>query len=297
MIANLRHLHDRRGLPAGKRVRSDEPVDRTLGGPGGDERAHDKPAVVVLPPPVDEFERAAGRVLDQEALRLRLGSDDQTVTGGQRRDLIGSGGVAGARAVGLAGENAAVGVSLIRSAKEKAGEELEVEADLADEGGGHGLFEIDEDAETRAFGPHADGVGELQVGVVDRIESAAVPRFVGILHPDADLLGRPIDLPLPGFGNGLPLAGRAIQPEVAVGRHAQAVLNDADAALMALRIVVVREHHVEPGHLEVFEFVEGECGRSGRRVGGGQASECEKRGEGGGDEVQRAELLGGQHGA
>ena len=56
---------------------------------------------------------------------------------------------------------------------------------------------------------------------------------------------------LPLLGNGLPLPWRLFEADVAVGRHALAVHQDAHAGLMSRRIDVVKRHHI---HALVFEI-------------------------------------------
>ena len=77
-------------------------------------------------------------------------------------------------------------------------------------------------------------------------------------------MARPVDHALTDDRSGLPLAGSAIEAQVAVGRDTLAVLDDAHSALVPLGIIVVGEHHVEPGHLEILEVVKRELRRLGR---------------------------------
>ena len=225
-------------------------VHRALGGALRDERPDDEPAVVVLAAPVDEFEPSARRVLDGHPLRVRLRGDHQPLACPERRGLVLALRIERPGAIGLAREDAALRVGRPGPAEEDAGEQLHVEPDLADPLVGQRLFEIDDDAEGPARWPDTNRVGELQVRVLNRVEALPVLVLVWVLRAQADLARGLVDNPLADLGHGLPLAWRAIEAEVAVGCHAPAVLDDADASLMALRVVVVGQHHVEPRHLQ-----------------------------------------------
>ncbi len=251
MVADLGNLDNRRGLPARDRVGRDEPVDRTLRGAGGDERADDKPAVVVLAAAIDQFEPAAVGVFDQQALALRFGGDDEAFARRHRGGVIFTGAIERTRAAGLEREDARLRFRREGFPEEDAGKKFEIEADLADPFGRQRRVEIDDDAKRRALGAHAERVAEFEVGVIDGVKTDAVLRVVGKLGVHADLARGAIDDALAHLRRGGPLARRAVEAEVAVGRDAQAVLQDAYAALVAFRVVVVREHDVEAWHLQI----------------------------------------------
>ena len=270
VIADLRGLHDRLRGEALDRVRRDQPVDGALRGTLRDQRTHHEPAVVVQAAAVDQLERAAGRVLDRHALAVGLGRDHEPPAAGHGRDRVIAIRVEGAGTVRLPREQAARALGRPGPAEQDPGEQLEVEADLADPRVRQRRIEVDHDAHGLALGAHADGVGEAQVRVLDGVEALAVLRIVRVLHPYADLAARAVDHALAHhLRHRLPLARRAVEAQVAVGRHALAVLDDADAPLVALGVVVVRQHHVETGPLEVLELVQAQGGRRGRSSGGG----------------------------
>ena len=79
------------------------------------------------------------------------------------------------------------------------------------------------------------------VGVAQRRDDAAA------LHLAVELLG-----------HGLPLAGGRLETDVTVARHAPAVHQDGDAALMPLGIEVVECHDVHAFAVEITGSVESE---------------------------------------
>ena len=281
VVADLRDLDDGIGHEARQRVRRDEPAHRTLRRPLRDERAHDEPAVVVLTAAVDELESAARLVGNRQPLGVHLGRDHEPLAGGERRDLVVARCVEAAGAVRLAWEDAGGRLGLEGAAEEQPGEQLHVEPDLADPLVGQRLLEVDDEAKGLADRPHADRVREPQIGVVDGVEALAVLRLVRVLRAQADLASGAVHDPLADLGHRLPLPRRAVEADVAVRRDAPPVLDDSDPALVALGVVVVREHHVEPRHRQVLEVVELQRGGRGpgrhpghrglrprRRVGG-----------------------------
>src|SRR5690606_4032691 len=118
------------------------------------------------------------------------------------------------------------------------------------------FIEIDDDPEGFPRGHHLHDIAEVEIRIHDRVEALAVLLLFRIMHPDADRLCCTVDLARSHDGCWLPLTGRWLEAQVTVGGDTQAVLNDADAALVALRIIIVSEHHVEPGHLEILQLVE-----------------------------------------
>jgi len=164
----------------------------------------------------------------------------------------------GAGAVGLPGEGSELVADLIGFAEEYSRKKLEIEAHLSDPFGRKGRVKVDQDPERAALGLHPDRIAEPQVGIGHRVESPVVLAEVGIAHVHADLLRGAIDLPRAHDGRRLPLARGRLQTQVPIGRDAHPVLDDAHAALVALRIIVMRQHDVEPRHLEVLLIVDRE---------------------------------------
>lgn len=103
---------------------------------------------------------------------------------------------------------------------------------------------------------NADFVGEVEVGIVDRVEAGAVFGRVRIGKRSSNGISCRIDRA--GFlhGHGLPLAGRGVQANVAVGSDAHSILDDRDTALMAVGVDVLERHHIDAGTLEVFFIVD-----------------------------------------
>src|SRR6185436_15743713 len=93
----------------------------------GRECAHDEPAVVVIAPPVEQFQLAAFHRLDGQVIKLGLGRHFQRPAMPEHRRL--------ARSTRLVLEYAIVLAELVRPAEQEAGKKLEIEADLA-----HPLF-------------------------------------------------------------------------------------------------------------------------------------------------------------
>ena len=170
------------------------------------------------------------------------------------------------RPVGLLGIDAALVVHNPGFAEERAGEEFEVEAYLADEFLRNGAVEVDGYFDVFSLGFHAHIVLQLEVGINHGIESGEVARRVGVAQRGGNAVGAQLAVEL--SGHGLPLSGCGFQPEVAVGGHAVAVHDDADAALVSFGINVVEGHDV---HATVLEVARG----SQLEVLGLQSSACQ----------------------
>ena len=284
VVADLRDLDRGRGDEARDRVGRHPPLHGALRRALRDERAHHEPAVVVLATAVHELETAAPHVLDRHPLALRLGGDDEPLSRGERCDLVLPLRVERPRPVRLAREDAGLRLGREGLPEEDPGKQLQVEADPTDPLVGQRLLEVHEDAEAPSFRTHAHGVGEAQVGVLHRVEALAVLGFVGELRAQADLPRRLVHDALADLRHRLPLPRRPVEANVAVRRDPQAVLDDPDPALVPLGVVVVREHDVEPRHLQVLELVQLE---GGRRRGGSDSLRGQGRPRGGREGAQR----------
>ena len=169
--------------------------------------------------------------------------------------------IANLRAIGLVREDAGRGAQIPTLAEEIVGEEFEVEAYLANELRWNGLVQIYRDMDRIAFALHAHLISEVEIRVVDRIEAGAILGRVRIRERGGDGVGGGIYAACVLLGHGLPLPWRRLQTNVAVGRHAYAILDDRNTALMAIRINVLERHDVNARRLKVFLLIETEIGR------------------------------------
>ena len=163
------------------------------------------------------------------------------------------------------------------SAEQVIGEEFEVKADLADEAGGDGLIEVDGDVDGAALAVDGHLIGEIEVGVVDGIEADTVLGGVGIGERGSDGIGGRVDSAGHLRRHGLPLAGRGIEANVAVGGDAHTILDDGDAALMAVGIDVLKGHDVDARRLEIFFLIQAEAGALRQQSGDRDSGEQERQ--------------------
>ena len=163
LIPHLRHLHHGLVQPVLDHVGRDDPPDRALDRALRDLGGEHEPAVVVVHAPVVQLEvrslalhgKAAGRIVGPhgKAPSHRVGRGDEVVCDhggvarlvvarelpavraavdlGQVAGVVVVGGLLQRRAVGLAGEDALLAVHDPRLAEQVAGEQLQVEAQLA----------------------------------------------------------------------------------------------------------------------------------------------------------------------
>ena len=255
-IADLRNLHHRRGPPVRIDVRRDDPRHGVLRRAGPGDLAHDVPAVVHVAAPVQQLQ-LAGLAFDLQPLQVAFRRDHQGLALGHRRgdQLIV---VVAHRAVRLTRKGSALRIHQPRLAEQIGREQLEIEADLAFPVGGQRLVEIDRDLERIAVHRrHRDMVGEVEVRVVDRIEALTVLRLVRVMQG----LGHG-----PGGGvhhglavarrHGRPLTRRRLKPQIAVRRHARAVLDHGHAGLVAVGIDIGEDGDVQARRLEIALVVE-----------------------------------------
>ena len=94
-------------------------------------------------------------------------------------------------------------------------------------------------------------VGEGVIGIDHGVKALQVGVQVRIAQGDGDGVRLRIQLALALLGGGLPLAGGLLEADVAVGGHAVAVHEDADACLVAGGINVVKGHHVDAFAFEI----------------------------------------------
>src|SRR5512138_451821 len=266
VITDLRYLHDRRAHPVFGGVWRDEPFDRAGRRLRGNERADDEPSIVVIAAAVMQLELTAANRRNREVVELGFGRDLEAFTAGERPQLIRAVLVDLARARRLAREDGFRRAELKRASEQQLGEELQIEADFADPRLGHGLVHVDDQSNRFAFRNRSHGIGELEIGIHDRIESFAVPIGIRIRELHRDLPLRSIDLSLAGFWDRRPLSRRRLESYIAVRGDALVVHEDAETALMAFGVVILTEHHVDAVALEVLLLVEREgvgCDRAG----------------------------------
>ena len=273
-IAHLRGLHDRRAGPAGHDVRLDIPLHGALGHAGGELRAEDEPAVVVVHPAVIELELGVRQAPDgQPRVGIVRTEGEAFADGIRRRDDR----VRRVRAVALADQvlhvgarrpgrlevaDALIDIALLREqrrirllredalpvvhqpglAEEVAREEFEVEARAARQHLGHRPVQVDRDQEALAGRLQRDGVRQLHVRVDHGVEARHVAGRIRKAERRGDAL--PLDLAAKLFRDRLPLAGRGLETDVAVARHAAPVHQHGDAALVSFGVKIIESHHV-----------------------------------------------------
>jgi len=124
------------------------------------------------------------------------------------------------------------------------------------ENGLSAFIEVDRDTDRFTVRSCAHRVLELQIGILDRIESLAIAGVVRVSERHANFLRRGVHLAFAGLGNRRPLARRGLEPHVAVRGDALVVHDDAEATLVTFGVVVLPVHHIDAGPLEVFLGVE-----------------------------------------
>ena len=142
-------------------------------------------------------------------------------------------------------------------AKELAGEELQVEACLFKQEVGHGLVEVDGNKDTLTLWLYRDGVVDMPLWIYHRIETRQVARGIGIAKCGDNLSAFNAAAQL--LRHGLPLTGRRLQPDVAIGGNTMSIHNHADTALMSFWVEVTECHHVCPAGIKVAVAVQPEC--------------------------------------
>jgi hypothetical protein len=81
------------------------------------------------------------------------------------------------------------------------------------------------------------------------------------MHMHTDLLFRNVNHAFAHLWYRLPLAGRRLKPDIAIGSHPLTVLDYAYAALVPLGIKIMRKHYVNALVLEVLQVVKLHPGR------------------------------------
>ena len=142
--------------------------------------------------PVEQLEGRAA-ALDRQALLRHLGRHHQPHAGAEWPRLDLTGGVDAHRTVRLPREAPGLLVGVEGLAKQRAGEKLEVEANLPDE-------------------RLRQRRREVQVRILDRVEARAVLPGVGVGEGGDDLAAPPIDDPVLLHRHGRPLAGGGLEP-------------------------------------------------------------------------------------
>ncbi len=258
VVAHLRHVDDRRVHPVAAGVGNDLPFQRTLGRAGGQLGADDVPAVVVLRASVQKLQGPALHRLDGQLDVRRIGRDGQVLASGKDRALDATLRVSVDRTVELAGEGAGHTVQVVALAEVLARKQLQVEAHTPDPGVRKGFLQVHDDAKAAVVRLDSHRVVELEIRVDDGVEPFAIQLRVGEAEVRGDRLGVLVHQALVELGDWLPLPGRGLQAQVAVGSGADAVLDDAHPTLVAFGIEITERHHVEPGALEVLGVVQSE---------------------------------------
>ena len=95
------------------------------------------------------------------------------------------------------------------------------------------------------------GIIEFIIRIEHRVEALHVVVHIRVMQRGGDGVCCFIENALSLFGQRLPLAGRLLEAEIAVGGCAHAVHQNADAALMTGGVYIVKGHNV---HAEAFEI-------------------------------------------
>ncbi len=264
-ISDLRHLHDGLVTPVRIDIGRDDPGNGIFRGARLGDLAHHIPGVIEGAAAVEQLQ-LTGLALDRHALQIAVGRDDQPMALGHRcgDDLAV---IVLHRAIGLTGEQAGLIVHQPRLAEQLTGEQLEIEADLAFPILWQRFVEIDRNLKGVAVQRRdADMIAEIEVGIVDRIETLAILAVIRIVQRLADCIAGGVDDSLAVAGrHGRPLPGRRLQAQVAVGGDTRSVLDDGDAGLVTVRIDIGEDCDIEPRRLEIALVVElerrlGRCG-------------------------------------
>ena len=226
-------------------------------------------------PAVQELELPL-QVFDHHALSGFFRSHEEFAAATHGLDLPFSVIICVARAVGLAGENAHLVADAVGLVEQYSRKELQVKADFPYPFGGQRLLEIHDDAERAPLRLNPEVVFEIEVGINDRVESLAVTAGVRIGHHYGDLLFFMVNHTGARLGYGRPLTRRGLQPDVAVGGYPEPVLDDTYPALVTFGIKIMRQHHIEAAHLQVFELVDHESVPGLPRTGGRQYEQKDK---------------------
>lgn len=259
MVADLGNLDDGLGYPVFNDVGGDGPFEGVVACSLSEGRSDDEPSVVVQPSTVYELELAAGLAFDDEALGVGLGGDGKGASVGEGLDVVLAVFVVVPWAVCLAGKVAGVAFcGEVGFSEEEAWEELEHEGDFSVPFAWELFVEVDGYGKTRiGCGFDLESIGEFKIWILDGVESFSVFGFVWVLEAAGDGSGFWVDGSGADFGgDGVPLAGGSVEAEISVGGDPEAVLDNADSALVSLGVIVMGEHDVEPLSLEVFELVE-----------------------------------------
>jgi hypothetical protein len=253
MIADLRMADHRRPRPTGERIGPQNPIDDDPGLPRGEAGAHDEPAVLRLIAPVVEGELAALR-FDGDAPLGVLGREHQPPPGRKRGALDRPGSAPPRGPDRITREDSARRIGQIGFREIGRRQKLQVEARPADEPCGQRLVELH--AQTHPFASALDA---------DRVvEALALVREADL---DGALSGQ--HLPLDHLGGGVPLTGSGLQTHIAIGRRADAMvdqLHPGDLRIAEGAIIpVVEDEHIEPAPGETSARVERQAGGSRRR--------------------------------
>src|SRR5690606_28853466 len=116
--------------------------------------------------------------------------------------------------------------------------------------------EVNNDPERSPLRNNLKGICKSEIRINDRIKSFPVFRLIWVLHTNADLLLVAVYDTRSYLRNGLPLPGCGFKPKVAVGSNPKSVLNYSYTTLVALRIEIMSEHYVEPGHFQIVLIID-----------------------------------------